>query len=389
MTEERFTQAQKLVSIIKTKPKMTASSTTLAKEMGCSTDHLRKLVQRARAAGYSITTIQPVKNRPARYQLGKMTQTAETVEDAVRSAIGKLDTSSFRTPKYLENIGKSVIQEEAMVVVIGDTHVGRRTISYSYDVFLQRLNVMEHSIMKIVNLHRHYCPIKKLVIILVGDIVDGEEIYRGHGYEVEYGVLQQSLNASKEIAAMVQRLSAKFLEVEVLCAPGNHGRGQWKGDPKTNWDLVAYTLMDVLLQGNERVSFHYPNKTKGIILHEIMGHPFLVTHGNQVKMWNQFPWYGLTNKAMRWLQSIGEFEYMVVGHFHVAALGVNWNAIQIIANGTFMTDDDWSIETIGLTGSTVQIVFGVNRKYGITWRYEIDLLKEADLDGGRTEPKRQ
>ena len=374
------TNVDKLISALRmfkaTGRRRTASN--LEEHLGWSNDSLRKNVYQARQQNYIITTVKT--GKAVEYHLETKgpasVEKIKTLNDVVLSAIRDLDISSFRTPDFHPDVGRDQVPEEVFNACLSDVHAGRKTISYNEEVFLQRLGTWEEALYSILELHRNYAPIKRLNIIIPGDIVDGEEIYRGHGYEVEYGVLEQALLVSKEISGVIQRCSEKFEQVDVLVAPGNHGRGQWKGAARTNWDSVAYILMDALLKQNERVTFYYPNKTKSILLHDIMGHGFLITHGNQVKMWNQLPWYGLTNKAMRWLGSIGKFKYMLTGHFHTSCMGINWNDIQIMANGTFLTDDDWSIEEIGLKGTCSQLFFGVNQKYGKSWSYEIFLDAE-------------
>jgi hypothetical protein len=103
-----------------------------------------------------------------------------------------------------------------------------------------------------------------------------------------------------------------------------------------------------------------------------------VIHGDEIPIWMNIPYYGIERSSSRWAQSIprGAWEYLVMGHFHQSAW-LKSNAKKIIMNGCFPTDDPWVLKKLKLdTCEAVQWLFGVHSR-GVSWRYEIDLLKEA------------
>jgi len=68
-------------------------------------------------------------------------------------------------------------QEEVAVLLMSDVHIGKQTKSYNHRIFAKRLEVLQNSMMSIVEAHRSIRPIKKLVLVMNGDIIDAESIY--------------------------------------------------------------------------------------------------------------------------------------------------------------------------------------------------------------------
>ena len=267
--------------------------------------------------------------------------------------------------------------EEVMVAVIGDVHVGRKTPSYDVDTFIKRLEIYKHSLLKILSLHRNLYPINRLEIMFVGDIIDNTQIFPGQPWESDAETILQLEIAYKEFARMIMEIEPNFEEININCVPGNHGRISWTESKHTNWDMVFYKMIEIALKQYDAIHFHYPdNDQKNYLIREVMGHKFLITHGNDIKQYYNLPFYGMTRHAMRWQGAIDkDIEYVIFGHFHSINMGWDINDIHIMVNGTFISDDQWAIEKLGLKSSTKQLLFGVSRKRGITWRYGLDLME--------------
>lgn len=133
---------------------------------------------------------------------------------------------------------------------------------------------------------------------------------------------------------------------------------------------MAYQFLAYAFRNSEHVVFHLTDNFYQIT--EVEGWKFLITHGDQIKMHLNLPWYSLTTKAMRWLGSIGDFNFMVVGHFHVFS-HIHWNNIEILTNGTFVTDDEWVKKVLGLSGSCCQILTSVHPRRGLAFVRAIQL----------------
>lgn len=81
---------------------------------------------------------------------------------------------------------------------------------------------------------------------------------------------------------------------------------------------------------------------------------------------------------MRWQGSIGDFDYLCMGHFHNATM-LDWNGKTIFVNGTFLSDDEWTMQRLGLSSSLCQLLLGVHPKRGVSFVRRIWL---ENLNGG-------
>ena len=107
----------------------------------------------------------------------------------------------------------------------------------------------------------------------------------------------------------------------------------------------------------------------------VLGHPFLLVHGHQIRMWNRTPLYGIINAVTLWHQVIPEpFKTVLMGHFHsinlLSAVGT-----PVYVNGCFCDDDQYGTER-GLKATAAQWLLGVHERYGVTWERRI-WLKEG------------
>ena len=82
----------------------------------------------------------------------------------------------------------------------------------------------------------------------------------------------------------------------------------------------------------------------------------------------------MVRKALNWSNSLGGFDYQLYGHFHhcffftVSKLG-------IMGNGSFISDDPYTMKRLGVNPPPRQWAFSIHPKYGLTARWEIQLEK--------------
>ena len=100
---------------------------------------------------------------------------------------------------------------------------------------------------------------------------------------------------------------------------------------------------------------------------EVKGWRFLLTHGDNVRMYQQIPYYGIHRAVTRW-KSGGiqeDFDVVCMGHFHTVA--DFWvNDVRVLLNGTMLSGDDYS-ERMGLKPVNAFWVFAVGKKSPIVW----------------------
>jgi len=241
--------------------------------------------------------------------------------------------------------------------LISDVHIGRKTRSFNRDIVEQRLSRLIEEVARRVSGTVH--------VMLLGDIVDGENVFNGQGYESD-------MDVDEAIDVAVQWLDRLYEKVEgdvrFHCVVGNHGRANRYGSQKANWDLVVYKRLRDRLGDNVVEVFE---DWYGIV--EVGRWRYLLMHGDNVKMYHNIPWYGIVQSVMR-LRAAGlEFDVCCLGHFHTA-FQLQWNDISILGNGTMLTGDDYSLR-LGLKSCNEFWLFGVGKSRPFTWQYRIPLVR--------------
>jgi len=300
-------------------------------------------------------------------QLLKDKSRVELVVDSIQEAI-----VPFKPEKINLQLAKHPkTDEETAVLVLSDLHIGKKTPSYSSEVFVERLRELEKHIGIVVNLLRKTYPIKKLVIFGLGDFVDGDSIFPTQAWKVDQGTMNQIYQVGvPALCTFFQSMSNLFKEVKFIGVRGNHGRAGKFQSEELNFDLILYETLKLACQNLKNLEFEIPWDWYTIV--EVMGRKFFLTHGSVIRMWMNLPIYGQTQKGMRWQGSIGHFDYMMLGHFHTC-IHYTWNDFEVFGNGCFPTDDDFATQVLGLRSETRQLFFGVHPREGITWNYKLRL----------------
>jgi len=324
----------------------------------------------------------------------------EMVIDAIKESIIPIPAPKINTAKM-----KAVTTDEEVAVLdLSDLHAGKVTKSYNSEVFVKRLETLKNNVALIVNILRKSYPIRKLVILCKGDIVDNHAIYKTHAWHIDQHVMNQIFSLCvPALTDFISAMSGHFEQVEVVCVPGNHGRAGKFQPEELNFDTILYEVLKLATQNLHNVRWEIT--WDWYIIKEIMGWKFLVTHGSQIKMWLNIPIYGETQKGMRWQGSMktskteiqseltkiikdssisdkekiknimvatSDWDYLSLAHFHFPHR-IRWTNFEILCNGTFVTDDDFSLRDLGFNSEAKQILQGVHPKRGLTWYYKVDL----------------
>lgn len=290
--------------------------------------------------------------------------------ESIVGNISALPVQEVIVPKYPQGKG----DPEEMVMLISDFHAGHLTATTNAEVLAKRMEQYVRVALKILRLNRRAHPVNKLHIFMLGDLVSGENI----GYMISLDELEMVLSRQMfEVAVPVLEkailtLRPHFPEgVDVWECPGNHGRISKINADTTNMDGFVYRFLEARLSEYKDVRFHF-DPMSFYRLVEVMEHKFLLMHGDQIRMVLTLPFYGLTTRAMRLRESVGDFNYLVVGHFHSAAM-LRWIDMEILMNGCFVSDDQWGLKTLGMAGVPNQLLFFVHPRQGISARYVINL----------------
>lgn len=284
---------------------------------------------------------------------------------------------AVEVPK-LPDFGKTQYDETALLF-LSDAHIGKKTASYNPAVFAKRLRKLEERMMSIITAMRHERPIKKLAICWGGDIVDAESIYPGQAVDhISVPVLDQIFTVGvPELTSFLLFCLDNFEQVECHCVRGNHGRtpqAKWVASKSTNWDFVLYKTLETLTRNQPRLKWDINHKDWKSMFRE-QKHGFLLTHGAQIKRYYSMPHYGMTRQSMRWqtaYRSKMKLDYFLYGHFHSSGI-YRFNQVVVVNNGSFVTDDPFAEEYLGVASEPEQVLFGIHPRFGMSWRYVLRL----------------
>jgi hypothetical protein len=170
----------------------------------------------------------------------------------------------------------------------------------------------------------------------------------------------------------IGELARFFEEVYVYPVRGNHGKGEKWNSNQANWDDVVYHTLAIKFSENTRIKFILTDQYYQIV--DILGTKFLIVHGDQVRGGSYgIPLYALLTRMLRWGTSFEEkWDVLSVAHWHCYS-HLEQNGQELIVNGTLVSDDEFVRRTYGWNSSTLQVMFGVHPRKGITWEYRIKL----------------
>lgn len=224
------------------------------------------------------------------------------------------------------------------VVLISDMHVGRNAEGMDEDSLHRRIHKFVSRSLEF--LGKFNGGLEKITVALLGDIVDGEEIYRNHGYELMYNINDQLDIAYSLLEKLYTHYSLRS-DTEFYCAPGNHGRANWRG--KGNWD-------EALCQMMEKTMPVYLSTDDDLPMIDTPGGGFLFMHGHNIRMYMNVPWYGIDRLVTRLGYTL-DFRWAGMGHFHTFGM-MRVADKDVFLNGTMLYDDPWAMKRFGLKPDT-------------------------------------
>jgi hypothetical protein len=294
-----------------------------------------------------------------------VTKTVETKVKLVRPTINIL--------KYKPKL--SAAKPETQVVLLGDLHLGEETETFNPAIAYKRLDNLFQSSLRIAELHRHIYPINDIVLMLLGDMVHGENPYQGAKVgTIQMGAIDQVYDlALPKLASLIASYRENFATVTVYCVVGNHGRVSKEAPETSNWDNALYKAL---------ASIKFPSGVKIVIPHDfyqmaiINEHKFFIYHGDAIKATNGIPYFAQQRKIMSWHMTYGGFDYSICGHWHKDDFFRIGSSVKHITNGSLVSDDPYALKVIGTSTIPTQASFGVTENRGITWYYALSLDKE-------------
>lgn len=299
------------------------------------------------------------------------------IKEKVIEAFGQY-AKKLPPPKPPKPHKKTKRDRETAVAVMSDTQIGQSTpfkhtlgiTEYSFEIFKHRLQRHLKAIISINEVHSAAVPVDELFLLLDGDMVEGETVFRGQQAHIELDATRQIVFGSREIANFINALCGVFTKVTVICVRGNHGRIGMKGDALGNLDDIFYFMVRHQLT-NKNLDFYISESMAAIV--EIEDHTFAVAHGDNVRGWMGLPYYG-AERATRRIADITDIglDYVIFGHHHQSA-NIPVGFTRVLFNGAYPGGSEFSVGKLHSASYPMQKFFYVHKRIGITSESDINL----------------
>lgn len=301
------------------------------------------------------------------------------VEEATRDAVGSITVKPVPRPK---KTGKGTGKAEVAIALLSDLQTGKITPDYNSEVARERVMKYAEKIVRLANIQRHDHPVDHVVVPMLGDMVEGVDIFPGQQWLLDSTLYRQVFETTPSIIMdFLRYLLANFETVTVEAVQGNHGRIGRKGvfGPEDNADRMVYKLTQMLMRDEPRLTFNMADPVGERAWYKVMhvgNYSAMLIHGDQIRGSNGYPWYGLGKKVHSWASGgIPEsFDDIMLGHYHQLAL-VPLNKRTAWANGTTESTNTFASEMLAAQSDPSQWLLFVEPDAGkVTASYAVRLL---------------
>ncbi len=304
------------------------------------------------------------------------------IQDAVKSNMHLLEIPKIKAPK---KDGRKV-NEEIAIALFSDIQLAKVTPDYNSKVAEQRVLYYADKICDIAKIQRKAHPVKKIAVFALGDIVEGELIFPGQEHLIDSSLYRQVIiDGPRIMIGFLNKLLAEFEEVQCHFVIGNHGalggKSRRSYNPETNADRMLYKIVEMAFEDEKRISFSVPDGEGERNWYEVadLGErlKFMLFHGDQVRGFGGFPWYGFGKKILGWkaLASAGmmeDFNYACAGHYHTPNTQYI-NDVRLWINGSTESYNTFAQEQLASMGRPCQYLLFGKDGLGVTSEYLINL----------------
>jgi hypothetical protein len=297
-----------------------------------------------------VPSIKPTIVREANPTKSELTTAYDWLEELVEI---RKDLQTTPAPAVkLEEKGLS------LALVISDVHIGRVITdetgrqAYNVEIALSRIQHLSQEVSRIVQER----SAEELVILLVGDIADGADIFPGQSECNHTPPLFQIHLVVKALWDIILTIRADHpdLPIRITTCRGNHGRISTQ--KVSNWDNIVYQELelaaDICKDRKLDTVTVYNNFDIEYNTVEVRGWKLLLRH----KAPAQADTAAAVRKFSGWY-GIHHWDAIVYGHWHHWGI-FTWNSKPIFRNGSVIGGDPYS-ETLAVYDDPTQLVIGI------------------------------
>lgn len=324
----------------------------------------------------------------------KQRELAAVVFEAIEQNAQAMQVRPVRPPA---SNAKKNRKAEVSVAMMGDNQHGKITPTYNSTMSRDRTLLFGDKVLELNEFYSRSTPISEQRAWLLGDHVEGEDIFPGQAHLIDSSVFEQTWEIAETFIEVFRKWLTVVPKVTVEAVPGNHGNVGRKGafSDVTNFDRMVFKIIDIAMAQEPRFTIRYPEPTREegeggwYWLSRIGGLRTLLMHGYQFRGALGIPWYGVRKKVLGW-KALGtdpmipfpDFDDIAFGHWHQT---VHWriNGLGVRGNGTTESWNDYAAQNLASMGRPSQRLMYVAPGPGIvTAEYP-----EVWLDDGEPIPE--
>jgi hypothetical protein len=262
-------------------------------------------------------------------ELLRKLERSEAKRDELVAAVYRaaLDAANLQTvpPVPTPRTDKRKASPEVAICLMADWQWGKVTPEYDSSIAAERVARYGEKVAKLIELQRSHHPVNEARIYLLGDLLEGEEIFPGQSHRIDASLYTQLFDTATALAAVVRRIASVVPKVKVVGAIGNHGSmgGPVRRSyhPETNFDAMLYNVARMQVRDEPRIEWpetFVAGERAWYATDEVLGKRWFLFHGDQVKSASfGIPWYGFNKRLLGWATSVTPFDYSASGHWHV------------------------------------------------------------------------
>lgn len=267
---------------------------------------------------------------------------------------------------------------ETAVAVLADWQLGKVTPDYNSQVLAKRIELYTEKMLEIVEIQRADHPVNNLHVWLLGDIVEGEEIFPGQSHLIDSGIYRQvGVNGPEILSKFFATALENFDKVNVTGVIGNHGsvggRNRKMYDPESNMDRLLYKITSLIFASNPRIQFNIPDgrgERHWYAVDTIGNYSTLLIHGDQLPSPTSVTAYG--RKVLGWKDGAipEEFQDVFMGHYHQQAkMTIGSSTLRI--SGSPESYNTYAQEYFNSMSRPCQHLMFVHPDNGVTSEYSV------------------
>ena len=264
---------------------------------------------------------------------------------------------------------------EVAVAMVGDWQLGKKTPTYDSAACEKRIEEYAEKVSILTEIQRADHPVKELHVWMLGDMVEGINIFPGQSWLVDSSLYRQvALDGPRIMGNFLRSMLAQFEKVHVTAVIGNHGRlGRWgEYDPESNSDRMLYRITQQLLADEKRLTWDIPDgmgERHWYAVDRIGNYSCLLFHGDQLggRLQGALTIIGAKRKISGWMSgAIQEpFKDVAFGHWHQLAEIPIIGASVARCNGSPESDNTFAQEALAAVSKPSQRLMYVHPGKGI------------------------